>query len=144
MISSRHRSFRGGVVGCRWDDGRGCYAWQLPRPRRLSAPIPCKGKQTFWGVPAEHLSPRELGRAEYDRELAAQLRGAGVQWVALAGFMRIFTMKQMPLELFQPANLALDRLALFDLETLEGRSRRLTQLERLRPGTTVAADCATH
>ena len=47
------------VVGCRWDAGRGCYAWQLARPRRLASPILCKGKQKFWNVPAEHLPALE-------------------------------------------------------------------------------------
>ena len=62
----------------------------------------------------------------------------------LEGFIRFMTMKQVPPDLLQSANLALDRFALFDLETLEGRSRRLTELERLQPGVSVAADCAQH
>jgi len=38
---------------------RGCYAWQLARPRRLATPIPYKGKQKFWPVPPEHLPALE-------------------------------------------------------------------------------------
>ncbi len=68
---------------------------------------------------------------------------AGALQNDVEGFVRFLTLKQMPLDLLQAANLALDRLALFDLETLDGRSRRLTRLERLHLGT-VSNDCDAH
>ena len=43
------------------------------------------------GVTAECVSARGLSRSEYDAKVAARLKEAGVQWVALAGFMRIVT-----------------------------------------------------
>lgn len=43
------------------------------------------------GVPAEVLSHRGLGREAYDGLLVERLRAASVQWVCLAGFMRIVT-----------------------------------------------------
>lgn len=61
------------------------------------------------------------------------------------GFLRMLTLRQMPLDLVLSANVALDRIALFDLDTLEGRAQRLTRLERLvGPGADVAEDCAAH
>jgi predicted Zn-dependent peptidase len=51
------------------------------------------------------------------------------------GFLRMLTHKEMPLEFLIAANLALDRFALFELETLEGRARALSALE-LRHGAT--------
>src|SRR5438270_740219 len=47
------------------------------------------------------------------------------------GFVRILTRRVMPLDLVRSANVQLDRIALFDLDTLEGRARRLAGLERL-------------
>jgi hypothetical protein len=61
----------------------------------------------------------------------------------IESFVRFLTLRQMPLGLLLAANLALDRVALFDLETLHGRSRRLARLERLHLGT-VGDDCAKH
>jgi phosphoribosylglycinamide formyltransferase-1 len=44
------------------------------------------------GVPAVVLSHRDHAtREDYDRALVARLREAGVEWVVLAGFMRIVT-----------------------------------------------------
>lgn len=44
------------------------------------------------GIPTVVLSHRDFGsREEYDRALVAQLRSRGVEYVALAGFMRILT-----------------------------------------------------
>ena len=60
------------------------------------------------------------------------------------GFVRMLKLRQMPLDLLYAANLQLDRFALNDLETLEGRSRSLTRIERLRLGTTVSDDSAAH
>lgn len=47
------------------------------------------------------------------------------------GFLRLLTRRQMPLDLMVAANVALDRQALFELDTLEGRAGRLSTLERL-------------
>jgi phosphoribosylglycinamide formyltransferase-1 len=41
------------------------------------------------GVPAAVISHRGRSRAEFETEVVADLRAAGVEWVALAGFMRI-------------------------------------------------------
>lgn len=38
-----------------WAEGR--FAWSFDDPRRLSAPIPAKGKQGWWKVSAEVLNP---------------------------------------------------------------------------------------
>lgn len=44
------------------------------------------------GVPTEVLSHRDhASREAYDRALAERLRAAGVEWIVLAGFMRIVT-----------------------------------------------------
>lgn len=43
------------------------------------------------GVPAELLSHRGLAREAYDAALVERLGAYGVQWVCLAGFMRIVT-----------------------------------------------------
>jgi phosphoribosylglycinamide formyltransferase-1 len=44
------------------------------------------------GIPTLHLDHRGYSdRAAYDRDLARSLREAGVEWVVLAGFMRIVT-----------------------------------------------------
>ena len=44
------------------------------------------------GVPSLVLNHREFGsREEFDGALVAALREAGVEWVALAGFMRVLT-----------------------------------------------------
>jgi hypothetical protein len=51
----------------------------------------------------------------------------------------------MPLDLYLAANVVLDRIALFDLDTVEGRSSRLTRLERLTGHRiSVAEDAAEH
>ena len=44
------------------------------------------------GVPAQAIDHRPFGkdRAAFEAEVTAALRGADVQWVALAGFMRVF------------------------------------------------------
>lgn len=61
------------------------------------------------------------------------------------GFVRLLTRTQMPLELVLAANVQLDRIALFDLDTLEGRARRLTRVERLfQQRLSVADDAAAH
>jgi predicted Zn-dependent peptidase len=61
------------------------------------------------------------------------------------GFIRLLTRKEMPLDLVQAANVVLDRIALFDLETLAGRSHRLTRLERLfHNRISVSSDCSAH
>lgn len=70
---------------------------------------------------------------------------AGVVQSDADGFLRMLTLRQMPLDLVLAANVALDRIALFDLDTLEGRAQRLTRLERLLgPKANVAEDCAEH
>ena len=43
------------------------------------------------GVPTDVLSHRGLAREAYDAALVERLQAAGVQWVCLAGFMRIVT-----------------------------------------------------
>ncbi len=45
------------------------------------------------------------------------------------GFLRRLTHVEMPVELIRAANLALDRFALFELDTLEGRAEALTTVE---------------
>jgi zinc protease len=49
------------------------------------------------------------------------------------GFLRMLTHKELPLDFLIAANLALDRFALQELDTLEGRARALSRLE-LRTG----------
>ncbi|HEX4382657.1 MAG TPA: pitrilysin family protein [Myxococcales bacterium] len=61
------------------------------------------------------------------------------------GFLRMLTRRQMPLDLLMAANIALDREALFELDTLEGRAGRLSSLERLVGArANVAKDCEAH
>ena len=61
------------------------------------------------------------------------------------GFVRILTRTVMPLELYLAANVVLDRVALFDLDTIDGRAARLTRLERLfHSRVTVADEAAQH
>jgi hypothetical protein len=61
------------------------------------------------------------------------------------GFVRFLTRTVMPLELYLAANVQLDRIALFDLDTTLGRAQRLVRLERLfRSRVTVAEDAAQH
>jgi predicted Zn-dependent peptidase len=61
------------------------------------------------------------------------------------GFMRLLTRRIMPLDLVLAANLQLDRIALFDLDTLEGRARRLANLERLfQLKISVSSEAAAH
>jgi predicted Zn-dependent peptidase len=61
------------------------------------------------------------------------------------GFLRMLTRRQMSPDLVLAANVVLDRIALFDLDTLEGRAERLTRLERLVGARAdVADDCAAH
>jgi zinc protease len=61
------------------------------------------------------------------------------------GFLRFLTRRQMPLDLLMAANVALDREALFELDTLEGRAERLSNLERLVGAkANVAKDCEAH
>jgi predicted Zn-dependent peptidase len=45
------------------------------------------------------------------------------------GFLRMLTHREMPIELIQAANLALDRVAMFELDGLVGRAEALTRLE---------------
>ncbi|MDP3703221.1 MAG: hypothetical protein Q8R78_02410 [Candidatus Omnitrophota bacterium] len=35
------------------DYSPGRWAWELKNPRRLAAPIPCRGRQGMWDVPPE-------------------------------------------------------------------------------------------
>lgn len=61
------------------------------------------------------------------------------------GFLRQLTGREMPFDLLQTANLALDRVALFNLDSLEGRAQRLTRLELLSGSKiNVADDCGRH
>jgi len=43
------------------------------------------------GIPAVHIDHRGKDRASFDQEMVTCLRDHGVQWVLLAGFMRIVT-----------------------------------------------------
>jgi phosphoribosylglycinamide formyltransferase-1 len=43
------------------------------------------------GIPAVHISNAKKSRVDFDRELIATLQAHGVEWVALAGFMRILS-----------------------------------------------------
>lgn len=61
------------------------------------------------------------------------------------GFLRMLTHREMPLDFLIAANLALDRLALFGLDALEGRARTLTDLElRSRGAVPLADDLGAH
>jgi predicted Zn-dependent peptidase len=63
----------------------------------------------------------------------------------LEGFLRELTHREMQFDLFEVANLALDRSALFDLSTLEGRAARLCRLERLfKSKVKLVDDCTSH
>jgi len=60
-------------------------------------------------------------------------------------FLRQLTQREMSFELLLAANLALDRKAMFDLDTLEGRAGRLSRLERLFGSkVSVSQDLSTH
>lgn len=59
----------------------------------------------------------------YDEPMAALHRDAD-------GFLRMLTVREMPVEHLLTANLLLDRRALFDLDTLEGRAGALVHFER--------------
>jgi hypothetical protein len=48
-------------------------------------------------------------------------------------FLRFLTHREMPVELLSAAHLALDRQALFELDSVPGRARVLTALEHLPP-----------
>lgn len=49
-------------------------------------------RATAAGIPTAVLAPREFpSRAAYDEALVERLRNAGVEWIALAGFMRVLT-----------------------------------------------------
>ena len=61
------------------------------------------------------------------------------------GFLRQLTGREMPFELLRIANLALDRVALFSLDSIQGRALRLDRLEQLFGSRiNVADDCAGH
>lgn len=48
--------------GARWDDdpddgdGKPVFHWRLDNVRRLAAPVPCRGKQGLWDLPADVLN----------------------------------------------------------------------------------------
>jgi len=58
---------------------------------RPQAPVAQRAQR--WGVPAELCRPRRSGdtREAFDRALVARLQAYGVEWVAMAGWMRIVT-----------------------------------------------------
>lgn len=56
------------------------------------------------------------------------------------GLLRMLTHKEMPIELVLAANLALDRMAMLGLDSLEGRAEALTRLELLTGGRQRLAD----
>jgi zinc protease len=56
------------------------------------------------------------------------------------GFLRFLTVREMPVEHILAANLLLDRLALLDLEALEGRAEALTWFERFGGGRLALGD----
>jgi len=61
------------------------------------------------------------------------------------GFLRMLTGREMQFDLLRAANLALDRNALFELDSLEGRAGRLTRLEQLFASRlTVSQDYSSH
>ena len=61
------------------------------------------------------------------------------------GFLRMLTHKEMPFDFLVGAHLALDRFALAELSTLEGRARELTRLElRIDSSTDLASYLAWH
>ena len=61
------------------------------------------------------------------------------------GFLRMLTHREMPLDFLFAAHLALDRFALAELSTLEGRARALTRRElRIESSTDLASYLAWH
>ena len=61
------------------------------------------------------------------------------------GFVRFLTRTVMPLELYLAANVQLDRIALFDLDTSFGRASRMVRLERFsKMKVSVAEDASRH
>jgi ASCH domain len=39
------------VVGCDWDEAKGCWAWKLANPRRLAQPVAWTGQTSLWNGP---------------------------------------------------------------------------------------------
>lgn len=123
-------------------------AWRLPGIAREDAVALQVGAQllTFfvdgaWGMEisaglsqyeGESLFCMEL-TVPYDEPMQIVHRDA-------AGFLRMLTHKEMPLDFLIAANLALDRIALFRLDTLEGRALALSSIELLSGGSFVVAD----
>jgi predicted Zn-dependent peptidase len=128
-------------------------AWRLPDMPRQDAKALQLGAQllTFltdgaWGMQiaadlyeytGESLFTVEL-TVPYDEPMSVVHNDAD-------GFLRMLTHREMPLELMIAANLALDRAAMFDLDTVEGRAHALARLEHLvGPSQSVADDLGVH
>lgn len=60
------------------------------------------------------------------------------------GFLRLLTMTEIPVEYLRAANLLLDRAALFELDSLEGRAELLTWVELRHGGRAAVADVLAH
>jgi zinc protease len=56
------------------------------------------------------------------------------------GLLRMLTHREMPADFLAAANLALDRAAMFELDTLEGRARTLTRIELIDGGRASVGD----
>ncbi len=116
-------------------------AWRLPSMPHDDAVVLELGAQLLtlltdgaWGMrigadlteyAGESLFTMEL-TTPYD-ETTASVKGDA------EGFLRMLTHRELPIDFLVAANLALDRHALFGLDSLEGRARALTELE-LRAG----------
>jgi predicted Zn-dependent peptidase len=127
-------------------------AWRFPIPHDeavalgLGAQLLSFMTDGAWGMRlGAHL---DEGEAESTFQVALTVpwdEPASVVQSDVEGFLRLLTRKQMPLDLVEAANVVLDRIALFDLETLAGRARRLTRLERLfHNRISVGSDCSAH
>lgn len=126
--------------------------WRFPLPHDEATALGL-GAQLFsfltdgaWGMRLDAELLENEGESEFFLDLVVPYDepASAVQSDA-EGFVRILTRTVMPLELYLAANVVLDRIALFDLDTIEGRTMRLTRLERLFGSkVSVAEDAAAH
>jgi predicted Zn-dependent peptidase len=128
-------------------------AWRLPPGGREDAAALRLGAQLFTFL-VDGAFGMELGAGfeEYDGEGLFEVEltlpydePMEVVHRDAEGFLRMLTHKEMPFDFLVGAHLALDRFALAELSTLEGRARELTRLElRIDSSTDLASYLAWH
>lgn len=123
------------------------FAWRVPGTGREDATALRLGAQllTFlvdgaWGMEIGAGLVEYEGEALFEMQLTVPYdEPMDIVHRDADGFMRMLTHREMPIDFMIAANLALDRMALFGLDGLQGRAEVLTQLElRAARGTTLA------